>query len=151
EDADLGIGAGGSGFVVRIEPEDDRLRDGSLAHLYAVTNRHVIEDGFACVRFNTQAGRLLVVQAKPSEWFVSQEDDLAVAPMPIMPIPLASNAIPLECLITEEMVREHDIGVGEDILMLGRFINREGIQKNSPTARFGHISQMPGDPINIEI
>jgi hypothetical protein len=34
--------------------------------------------------------------------------------------------------------------------MLGRFINREGLQKNSPTARFGHISQMPGDPIDAQ-
>jgi len=42
------------------------------------------------------------------------------------------------------------IGVGDEVLMLGRFINREGLQKNSPTARFGHISQMPGDPIDAQ-
>lgn len=34
--------------------------------------------------------------------------------------------------------------------MIGRFITREGQQQNAPTARFGHISQMMGDPIETD-
>jgi hypothetical protein len=146
-DAESGNNIGGSGFVVQIPCEKPEFSESS--HIYAVTNRHVIDDGFSCVRFNTQDGRRLVVEAKPSDWIVSQTDDLAVAPMPEMPIPVAANAVLLACLLTQEEIAKHDIGVGDDVIMLGRFINREGIQKNSPTARFGHIAQMPGDPIEF--
>jgi Trypsin-like peptidase domain len=148
-EADEGINTGGSGFTVAIECERPELA--SLFHTYAVTNRHVIESGATCVRFNTVDGRRLVVEAKKSDWYQSDEDDLAVAPMPEMPTPIAMNAIPQADLITEEMLAQHDVGVGDDVLMLGRFINREGLQRNAPTARFGHISQMPSDPIQIDI
>jgi hypothetical protein len=53
--------------------------------------------------------------------------------------------------VSETFIKEFDIGVGDDVLMLGRFINRDGIQRNAPTARFGHISQMLGDPIENEV
>jgi len=43
-----------------------------------------------------------------------------------------------------------DIGIGEDVFSVGRFVNREGRQKNTPALRFGNISQMPGEPIRCD-
>jgi hypothetical protein len=37
-------------------------------------------------------------------------------------------ALPQDCLVTPDMVREHEIGIGDDVLMIGRFITREGQQ-----------------------
>jgi hypothetical protein len=71
--------------------------------------------------------------------------------MPAIPESYKINAIPQESLVTKDFIKEHDIGIGDEILLLGRFVNREGIQHNSPTARFGHIAQMLGDPINVLI
>jgi len=150
EDADLGINIGGSGFVMRIPSENPKLID-LTHHLYAVTNRHVIEGGFPCVRFNARDGGRLVVDAKPDDWFISDRDDLAVAPMPDISAKLKANTLPVEDLLTKDEVSKYGIGVGDDVVMLGRFINREGLQQNSPTARFGHIAQMPGDPIEVAI
>jgi hypothetical protein len=98
EDADLGINIGGSGFVVRIPSEHPELVV-VFSHIYAVTNRHVIDEGFPCVRFNTQVGGRLVVEAKPNDWYVSETDDLAVAPMPQMPSSLKASTIPVSCLV----------------------------------------------------
>jgi len=58
--------------------------------------------------------------------------------------------LPIECLVSKEFVAEHGAGIGDEVMMIGRFINREGIQYNSPTARFGHIAQMAGDPIDAQ-
>jgi hypothetical protein len=33
------------------------------------------------------------------------------------------------------------------VLVIGRFINHEGKQRNTPSVRFGHIAQMPHEPI----
>ena len=42
------------------------------------------------------------------------------------------------------------VGVGDDVFVVGRFINHEGVQKNSPTARFGCIAQMPKEPVKVK-
>ena len=42
------------------------------------------------------------------------------------------------------------VGIGDDVFVVGRFINHEGRQKNSPTARFGCIAQMPNEPVKVD-
>src|SRR5438876_12389505 len=39
------------------------------------------------------------------------------------------------------------MGIGDEVFMVGRFINHEGTQQNKPSVRFGHIAMMPGEPI----
>jgi hypothetical protein len=147
-EAEEGINGGGSGFLLAVACDRDIP---NANHLYAVTNKHVIAAGANCVRLNTQEGGKLVVVAEKKDWICSDKDDLAIAPLGRLPPTVKRNALPRECLVTRDFVREHDVGIGDEVLMLGRFIDREGIQQNMPTARFGHISQMPGDPIEIEI
>ena len=45
------------------------------------------------------------------------------------------------------MMTLFDIGPGDEAFVVGRFISREGRQKNVPSLRFGNIAQMPGEPI----
>ena len=40
-----------------------------------------------------------------------------------------------------------NMGVGDEVFMLGRFISHSGIQKNQPLARFGNIALMPDERI----
>src|SRR4051812_48256541 len=35
-------------------------------------------------------------------------------------------------------------------LLIGRFVNQEGKEQNIPTVRFGHLSQMPIEPIEYD-
>jgi hypothetical protein len=31
--------------------------------------------------------------------------------------------------------------------MLGRYVDHDGVQRNAPTARFGHVAMLPFEPI----
>jgi hypothetical protein len=42
---------------------------------------------------------------------------------------------------------KYDIGLGDETFMVGRFVNHEGIQRNSPSLRWGHISMLPSEPV----
>jgi len=50
-------------------------------------------------------------------------------------------------IATREIVAEYGIGPGDETVTVGRFINADGVQRNTPTVRFGNIAQMPGEPI----
>lgn len=56
-----------------------------------------------------------------------------------------------EHLLSQDKISEFDVGIGEDLFLVGRFVDRDGIQHNQPTVRFGAIAQMPGDPIETPI
>src|SRR5208337_5394725 len=53
------------------------------------------------------------------------------------------NFISTKVFATEEIVSEYGIGVGDDVFMVGRFINHEGSPTYLPATRFGNISVMP--------
>lgn len=147
EEAKAGVNIGGSGFLVGVPCTTFPMPNGFL---YAVTNRHVIKSGCECIRLNTADGAMDAFSLK-GRWICSETDDLAVCMLPKFGVQLRTRIIPNSWLITEKMIREHDIGIGDEVIVLGRFINREGVQRNSPAARFGFISQMLDDPIEIEI
>lgn len=147
EEAAEGRNVGASGFLLGCDTE--KLGP-PAAHIYAVTNRHVVDQGFTKVRLNTKAGGLGVCNFEVPSWFCSDTDDLAVVPMPDVADDFKIHAIPRASLISEQFLSEHGVGVGDELLLLGRFINRDGRQQNTPTARFGNIAQMPDEPIEIE-
>src|ERR1035437_2324291 len=141
-----GVAAGGSGFLLKI----DTTRVPHSHFNVVVTNRHVGEKGHV-VRLNTKEGKTEIVEVSKDRVFMSDKDDSAVILMPTIPEAYQINSIPRGCLVTEEFIQQHGIGIGDEVLMLGRFINRQGTQRNAPTARFGHISQMMGDPIKCDV
>jgi hypothetical protein len=51
-----------------------------------------------------------------------------------------------DTLITKKTVTEREIGPGDDVFMVGRFVDHDGGETNVPAIRFGHIS-MPATPI----
>jgi hypothetical protein len=52
--------------------------------------------------------------------------------------------------VSHETVDVQLIGVGAEVFLIGRFINHEGRVKNTPSARFGNISMMPGEPVYVD-
>ena len=47
----------------------------------------------------------------------------------------------------KQVVTEFDIGLGDDIFMIGRLFNEYGKQLNQPTLRWGHISSMANQDV----
>jgi hypothetical protein len=49
--------------------------------------------------------------------------------------------------MTEDEIAQFDIGPGDDVFFVGRYVNHQGRQQNSPTVRLGIISMLPREKI----
>lgn len=151
EEASQGKSAGGSGFLVSV-PSEESLQ----AHIFAVTNKHIIEPPFPqppspVVRLNTTERKAATLDLT-GKWIVSQTDDLAVALIDVVDLePFQFEPVPVSQFVTEKETWENDnIFPGTPCFMVGRFINRDGEQFNTPAVRFGDLSVMPWDKLNTE-
>lgn len=141
--AKIGEQAGGSGFLVAMRSDEHDEHE----HVYAVTNSHVIEQGYPVVRLNTQDGRSDTLNLK-GEWVPHPDGhDIAVAHIiDRLPDYYTMSPVPWRKLLRRfdpnTNPSAQDIGVGSDVYLLGRFINHEGVQRNSPSMRNGHIAMM---------
>lgn len=137
EQAAEGRKAGGTGFFVTVPslkaPE-------TFQHLYVVTNVHVAKGEPRTLRVNTRDGGVDVLTVH--DWVsLPGGPDVAVAPVVIDSKRHAVEALRSDSwLPTKEEFLQLAIDAGEDVFMVGRFIDYDGVQTNRPSLRFGHIS-----------
>ena len=141
EDARIGRSSGGTGFIVSVPSE---AAPGDV-YLYAVTNWHVaVSDGFSVVRIMLNDGTPDIFAFEPHEWtFDPNGHDLAIIHVPLDTARHAVSFVPRHLLVSEDRAKEISLGIGEDVFMIGRFVDHDGGEINKPTVRFGHISLMP--------
>src|SRR5262249_33867741 len=91
-------------------------------------------------------GRFDVLPLTVDDWSFSDEHDLAA-------VPIDYNSarkylfVSTNQFLTQRIAAEEDVGIGDEVFMVGRVISHDGTQKNSPSVRWSHISMMPGEPI----
>jgi hypothetical protein len=147
--AEDGEQIGGTGFLIGIpipyvQPAPVHLR-------CVVTNAHIIDRGSMVVRINTTDGAMTTVALDGAEWFRHPDgDDIAICPIGLDNQRHKYKYIHPNMFLRKELISMFDIGPGDDVYIVGRFINREGRQKNIPSVRFGNIAQMPGEPLILE-
>lgn len=84
-----------------------------------------------------------------SDWTYSDDHDIAAAPIDYV----KGNKylfISVERFLTQMLAATHDVGIGDEVFMVGRFINNEGRQQNNPAVRFGNVCMMPTDVSDID-
>jgi hypothetical protein len=144
KDALAGENPGATGFVVEIT-SDPMLPP----HYYGVTNWHVVcdqEDIYPVIRLNTIDGGIDVLYFNPDQWeFVPGKYDVGVIPLSLNDIH-AVHSINTNLFIE----RQNKYYVGDDVFMIGLFIDNSGISTNVPSARFGNISMVPNESATIE-
>jgi hypothetical protein len=149
-EAEQAINIGGSGFLVNVSCEHKNLPP-PWGFGYIVTNRHVIEAGACCMRINMTNGGFDVFEYQKDNWILSLEDDLAICAIPqLSQDKYILKGLPREQLLTEQIMKDHNFGVGDEVVLIGRFVNQEGKERNLPSVRFGNISQMPIEPIEYD-
>ena len=144
--AKAGVKAGGTGFIVGVPLKDFP----DLMTTHAVTNYHVAvsnKDGPSCptVRINSRVGEPAIFDFDPSEWvFAPGGPDVAISPPLGLDQHLHDYMVfdPRGWFLTPQEEKDDEIGPGEDVFMIGRFVDYDGIDTNEPAARFGHISMM---------
>lgn len=146
EEAIESINIGGSAFLISMPVEGFP----PPAHLvYVVTNKHVIDNKARFLRVNRNGGGVDVLELK--NWHRSKDDDLAVCLLPkLNPFLYSIGSISVSRFLTREIADEWNIGPGDEVILIGRFVNVEGKQRNIPSVRFGHIAQMPIEPLEYE-
>ena len=141
DDATNGTAFGGTGVFIAV-PSDDP-REGS--HTYAVTNWHVaVRDGCSVMRVNRIDGGVEIFEFDSAEWeFRPRWHDLALMPMfGVNKQQLKLVAISASLFVTQDDEESKTIGPGDDIFMVGRFVDHDGKGANIPAVRFGNISVM---------
>jgi hypothetical protein len=141
EDATRGTNFGGTGFVV-IVPSKLHAKYGR-GFVYAVTNWHVAVQGSPVIRLNTKSGNPDIIEANPEDWFFNGKHDIAVLPINIDADLHVTTAIHSRMLASKEDANQLEIGPGDDVFMVGRFMDHDGGSKNQPAFRFGNISIDP--------
>jgi hypothetical protein len=157
EDAQNGVRYGACGFLVSY-PGPAGLR-----HLYAVTNKHVVDGIYGkshVLRINTRDG-FGTLQTRREEWEFADHDDLAVIPLELGD-EYQISAIRVESFLgpTKHTQPKNQFdpaafqfSPGDEVVMIGRMVNHAGRQKNRPIVRFGNIAMMPDedDPVELPI
>jgi hypothetical protein len=141
EDAKKGRNVGGTGFFIGV-PSKRHAKYG-LAFIYAVTNWHVACQSSPVIRLNTQSGEADIIDLDVSNWFFDPRYDIAVLPCNINPDVHKTTVLSSSMLLDRDLVRRAQIGPGDDVFMVGRFMDHDGGKINQPALRFGNIAADP--------
>ncbi len=139
---------GGTGFLLNKAVFKGGKETG-LFIPYLVTNKHVAAS-CSVIRVNRRDGAEPDVFELDERLWIHHPDGDDVSIIPVFGIlDLVQHRVALcdtRRVVTEELADELQIGVGEEVFMVGRFVNHQGRRDNLSAARFGSISIMP-EPI----
>jgi hypothetical protein len=141
KDAKAGGNFGGTGFLIAV-PSKRHAKYGR-AHIYAVTNWHVAVQGSPVIRLNSKSGAPDILDFDADQWFFDGVHDIAVLPLQIDPDLHSTTVLYSNMLVTERQIKDARIGPGDDVFMIGRFMDHDGGQSNRPALRFGNIAMDP--------
>lgn len=151
DDAHTRTKGGGSGFLIGVPSQSNPV----LVHVYAVTNDHVSRP---CphIRLAKLNGNVQIVPGADTDWIDHPDgDDVAVRPLALQAAPLdvmRKQRIPIDAysyLDASEVIATEDFrfgvgpSIGEECLMVGRYVNHEGAQFDRGVVRFGNLSAYP--------
>jgi hypothetical protein len=107
---------------------------------------HVANSKPRSLRIATTDGDPEIVSIAGEDW-VNHSDGDDIAILQFEPKPHWNvGAIPWHDVApTHARLTELNVGVGDEVFMLGRFVSHQGKQRTQPLARFGSIAMMPGE------
>ena len=142
ESALAGERFGGSGFLVGVPSTVE-----GWVHVYAITNTHVLDNGFHVLRLNERDGNSDVIETKPDDWIHHPKGDDVAALALDVPGHLHWWAVSTADFFTPQVLKDYSIGPGDEIFMVGRLVTLEGHARNTPIVRFGNISLVPEEEL----
>lgn len=119
-----------------------------LRHLYAVSNHHIVHrNGASVIRLNTSNGQHRFIKLEPHEWHRMMHDDLAAVDITDRVSADGDDIafVKAEWLLTKKFIEDFQVGVGDDVVMIGMLARSEGNERNEPVARFGSIARIASD------
>ena len=148
------VGPGGTGFLVsRHSTALPRTW-----HMHAVTDRRVVQN-CSCIRVNTKAGGIRFVELEPTDWAWAARDDLAIADVTgelDLDMETGPYSDELSCVdemnfVSRDFHDAYNIGIGDQTIVLGLFVDHAGGRKNVPVGRFGDIAAAPSGSFHVKL
>lgn len=144
---DGGVSYRGTVFVIGYPVPDRR----NYYHTYLATAAHNIRYARSSgtglvIRYNTTDGGSVEVDTT-TDWYYHPDEsvDLAVVPFD-PPEKYQTGLIPVETFATDDLLQEHNFGIGDEVMAVGLFYFRHGKMRNLPVVRSGMIASMPEEP-----
>lgn len=149
-----------TGFFAVVRPPDEDA-DAQPWHIYLITARHVIDgiratspNGKMYVRLNLNSGGIRIVESYIDDWkfHPTREIDAAALLVPNSWLEELDYAMVTKELVADDVViKEHEIGPGQDVFIAGLFINHYGQHRNIPIIRVGNIATMPEEKVRMKL
>ena len=143
----------GTAFFVSVPLEG--IEDSSV---YLITAKHVIDaiqressDKKVYLRMNLKNAGSRLIRTPIDKWvFHPQESNVDVATLNWAPSQETFDylALPIKYAGTEDIIKKENIGVGDDVCLVGLFVNHFGSQRNLPIIRVGNIASMPEEKVH---
>jgi hypothetical protein len=141
DDSGAFLGPCGTGIFIAVK--SDKYEN--LLHYYAVTNHHIVHgSGASAIRLNTNDGGHRFIKLEPHDWHRMKHDDIAAVDITDKISGDDDDIVffPSDWLLTSEFISEYQVGIGDDVVMLGLLARSEGKKRNQPVARFGSIARI---------
>lgn len=131
----------GTGFIASMV---DLWQPRPCTFYYGVTNWHVACRGASVIALNRADGTVETLEFGPEDWhFLPSGPDVAVVPLNLGQRSPDVQSIPHHMFAERRHLA--NMAVGDDIFMLGLFVDEHGRTTNIPKARFGHVSMLPNE------
>lgn len=140
-----------TGFFVSTRPKS---HPGGM-FLSFVTAKHVVESRPPFTRqaflVNSKAGGFVAIQGLLDHWIFHPTADVAVMPVNI---PREADVVAFSSeggsFLTPESIREHRLGIGDEVFMPGLFTFAPGNDRATPLLRYGNLAMLPDGPIQVD-
>ncbi|MCJ7515523.1 MAG: serine protease [Dehalococcoidia bacterium] len=148
-----GINMAGTAFLVGVQL-------GESVFAYFVTAKHIIDgirnksiDQKVYLRMNLRDTGAKLVEISIEQWLSHPSEpsvDVAVLNWAPPHEIFDYRYLPLEMAATQEIIKNENIGVGDDVFLTGLFQSHYGSQRNIPIIRVGNIAAMPEEKVHTE-
>jgi hypothetical protein len=141
----------GTGFLVA----DPASKGDTAEVVHLVTARHVVEAARATGKplyvrgTSVNSGIALSPALSFDAWHISDTTDVAI----LRDAPLddfGGSCLTLDKFADREYLESQHVGPGDEVFFAGLFTGHAGSTHNEPIVRFGNISMMPREPVEIE-
>jgi len=123
-----------------------------ISYTYLVTAKHVAEkagQGPWWVRMNNKSGNYEFIKGTDTKWFFHEDKsvDVALCLIKINFDHMDSMFVVEQIFLTDEIINEKKIGIGDEVYITGLFHKVTGKERNLPIVRMGNVAMMEDEPI----
>jgi hypothetical protein len=130
--------------------------ESSYPFIFLATARHVaekLEGKEFALRANKLDGSIAIIEGHADQkwWYHPTEKEYVDAAVTIFFPPnlrdLDINWVSIDIFADEQIIRDEELGVGDDVFLAGLFTKVDETTRNIPIVRLGNLAMMPGEKI----